>query len=101
MVNSQGRRRRRVQEGGRGLPSKGRSKSSAAESRRPLEKEEKEGRTVSLQESKAEKEEEGEGQERRRGRRGGRALKRIKTFLRREKKYVVEDCGTNSPKLCK
>ena len=95
-----------MQEGSRGLPSKGRSKSSAAESRRPLEKEEKEekeeeGRTASLQESKAEKEEEGEGQERRRGRRGGRALKRIKTFLRREKKYVVEDCGTNSPKLCK
>ena len=41
-----------------------------------------------------------ERKERKVGRRGSKTLKRIKTFLRREKTYVV-DGGSNSMKHCK
>ena len=66
----------------------GRSKSSAAELRRPPL-------------SEGIKEEMGEVEKSRyegpsKSRRGGKALRRIKTFLRREKKYVVVDQGGQS-----
>lgn len=64
----------------------GRSKSSAAELRRPPLSE-------GIKEEEVEKSRyEGPSK----SRRGGRALSRIKTFLRREKKYVVVDQGGQS-----
>ena len=64
----------------------GRSKSSAAELRRPPLSE-------GIKEEEVEKSRyEGPSK----SRRGGKALRRIKTFLRREKKYVVVDQGGQS-----
>ena len=69
----------------------GRSKSSAAELRRPNLSEgfkEEMGEEEEVEKSRY------EGPSK--SRRGGRALSRIKTFLRREKKYVVVDQGGQS-----
>ena len=68
----------------------GRSKSSAAELRRPPLSE---GIKEEMGEEEVEKSRyEGPSK----SRRGGKALRRIKTFLRREKKYVVVDQGGQS-----
>ena len=72
----------------------GRSRSSAAESRRPGEARRAE---VRAEEQVQEKEVEKEQVQEKKGKRGGKTLRRIKTFLRREKKYVVgeEDAGSS------
>ena len=66
----------------------GRSKSSAAELRRPNLSEGIKEEMEEVEKSRY------EGPSK--SRRGGKALRRIKTFLRREKKYVVVDQGGQS-----
>ena len=56
---------------------------------------EKEERTVLIDHDREE-----ERKDKKEGRKGSKTLKRIKTFLRREKTYVV-DGGSNSMKYCK
>merc|ERR1712032_77938 len=75
-----------------GLMPKGRSKSSAAELRRPHQPLQS-GRLV---DEMGNRESRREGQGQAKSKRGGKALRRIKTFLRREKKYVVVEGGQGS-----